>query len=135
MAEKQPTKGKRRVKNPETFRERAVKAVEESQKPTKATRLKSSSTKATGPMRKSARKITQAKSLRFLHKPARIVGKILVPTYFRNSWAELKLVTWPNWKQSRQLTVAVLIFAVIFGASIALVDLGLDKIFKNILLK
>jgi preprotein translocase SecE subunit len=48
---------------------------------------------------------------------------------------ELRLVTWPNWKQSRQLTFAVLVFAVIFGAAIAVVDYGLDKVFRNILLK
>jgi preprotein translocase SecE subunit len=64
-----------------------------------------------------------------------LLGKILVPPYIRNSWKELKQVTWPNWKQSRQLTFAVLVFAVIFGAAVAIVDFGLDKLFKHILLK
>jgi preprotein translocase SecE subunit len=65
----------------------------------------------------------------------RLLGKVLFPAYLRNSWQELRLVTWPNWKQSRQLTSAVLIFAIIFGAVIALVDYGLDKVFRSILLK
>jgi preprotein translocase SecE subunit len=126
---------KRRVKNPETFRERAVKAVEDSQKPSKASRLKASGTQAVSPIRQSARKLSRSKGLKPLHKPARIFGKIIVPPYFRSSWAELKLVTWPNWTQSRKLTSAVVIFAVIFGIVIAVVDWGLGKIFKQLILK
>lgn len=142
MADDKPAKskvegeqGKRRVKNPETFRQRAMKASEASDKPAKTAQLKASGAKATGPVRRSARKLTQAKAVKPLHKPARILGKVIVPTYFRQSWSELKLVTWPNWKQSRQLTTAVLIFAIVFGAAIAGVDWGLDKIFRHILLK
>jgi preprotein translocase SecE subunit len=141
MADDKPVEGKnakkskRLVKNPETFRQRAIKASEASDKPAASAKLKAGGVKATGPVRRSARKLTQSKAAKPLHKPARIFGKILVPTYFRQSWAELKLVTWPNWKQSRQLTTAVLVFAVVFGAAIAGVDWGLDKIFKHILLK
>jgi preprotein translocase SecE subunit len=61
--------------------------------------------------------------------------KILVPKYFREAFKELKLVSWPNWQQSRKLTYAVLSFAVVFGTVIAVVDLGLDRVFKTILLK
>lgn len=64
-----------------------------------------------------------------------ILVRIIVPAYFRNSWRELRMVTWPTWKLSRQLTVAVLIFAVIFAGLIGLVDWGLDKAFKVIFLK
>jgi preprotein translocase SecE subunit len=129
MAEDEPKK-KRRVKNPETFRERALKAGEETQKskakrPSRAKKAGSGAAKgAARPLRKIGRT-----------KPARLIGKVVFPSYFRNSLRELKLVTWPGWKQSRQLTFAVLVFAVIFGASIAVVDYGLDKIFRNILLK
>ncbi len=70
-----------------------------------------------------------------LSKAFRIIGLILMPMYFRNSWKELKQVTWPNFKLSRQLTLAVIIFAVFFGVSIALVDSGLSRVFKVILLK
>jgi preprotein translocase SecE subunit len=135
MAEQADNKKKRRVKNPETFRQRAMKAADASDKPAKASRLKSKSAKATGPVRRTVGRAANAKPIKPLHKPARIFGKIIVPPYFRSSFAELKLVTWPNWTQSRQLTTAVLIFAVIFGAAIAGVDWGLDKIFKHILLK
>jgi preprotein translocase SecE subunit len=68
-------------------------------------------------------------------KPFRIVGHILLPSYFRNSWKELRQVTWPNRRESWQLTSAVIVFAAIFGVMIALVDYGLDKLFKQVLLK
>ncbi|MCA9326638.1 preprotein translocase subunit SecE, partial [Candidatus Saccharibacteria bacterium] len=65
---------------------------------------------------------------KFIAKVAGWVGLILVPRYIRSSFKELKHVTWPNRKESRALTRAVLIFAIVFGASIALVDFGLDKL-------
>jgi preprotein translocase SecE subunit len=68
-------------------------------------------------------------------KPFRILGRILLPQYVRNSWKELRQVTWPGRKESWQLTLAVIIFAILFGAAIALVDYGLDKVFKQVLLK
>lgn len=121
---KQSKPSKRRVKNPETFRERALKASEG--KPAKATKTAAKS--RTKPARRA-----------HLPKPvAKVfsaIGKVIVPVYLRNSWRELKLVTWPSWKQSRQLTFAVLVFAIVFGALVAVVDYGLDKVFRNILLK
>ncbi len=130
MAEKKPAnKPKRRVvKNPETFRERAVKAGEASGKPGSRARAADTGSKVFGPIATPFRRVFQL-------KPFRIIGKVLLPAYFRNSWHELRQVTWPSWKQSRQLTFAVLIFAIVFGALIATVDYGLDKLFRNILLK
>lgn len=126
---------KRRVKNPESFRQRATKASIE-KTPNKAlTSVKSYISKAASPITDAIKTFFGNQAFRFLRKPLRIVGKILLPVYFRNSWRELKLVTWPSLKQSRQLTFAVLTFAVVFGAAIAGVDWGLDKVFRNILLK
>jgi preprotein translocase SecE subunit len=68
-------------------------------------------------------------------KPFHLLGLVLVPRYFRNSWHELGGVTWPSLRQSRRLTVAVVIFATVFGILIALVDYGLDKVFKKVILK
>ncbi len=68
-------------------------------------------------------------------KPMRILGYILLPKYFRNSWKELRQVTWPSRRESFQLTSAVLVFAAIFGVLIAVVDFGLDRLFKQVLLK
>ena len=135
----QPSRKKRQVKNPETFRERAAKAAITADQPKRGTRLKSAGSatvgRATKPLGRGLKKAGKTKPARKLRKPARLVGKIVLPTYLRNSWRELKLVSWPSWGESRRLTYAVLVFAVIFGASIALVDYGLDKLFKSILLK
>lgn len=132
MADKQPAKTKRVVKSPETFRERAIKASEESDKPKRGARLKQAGKKAAKPVLKP---VGKAASKTFARKPFILIGKVIFPTYIRNSWKELRLVTWPTLKQSRQLTFAVLVFALIFGAVIAFVDYGLDKLFRNVLLK
>lgn len=132
MAEEGPKpKKKRRVRDPETFRERAVKAAEAKEAD------RSKSRRGRQRIRKTSGIIgVAAKPLKRLarFKAARAVGKVLVPAYFRNSFRELKLVTWPGWKQSRQLTFAVLVFAIIFAALISAVDYGLNKVFKSILL-
>lgn len=68
-------------------------------------------------------------------KPFRILGFILVPPYFRNSWKELRQVTWPTFRVSLRLSFAVIVFAIVFGCLVALLDYGLDKLFKQVLLK
>ncbi len=71
---------------------------------------------------------------RFLRPILRPLGW-LVPTYFTNSWREVRQVTWPNRRETWRLTLAVFIFAVVFGALIAGVDKSLDLLFKKIILK
>ncbi len=80
--------------------------------------------------------------LRIVFRPIAPIGRFLkkylrwlVPKYFINSWRELKLVTWPTRKETWRLTAAVFIFAVVFGALVAVVDKGLDEIFKKVILK
>lgn len=71
----------------------------------------------------------------FRLRPVRFIGRLLGFGYFRGSVQELKHVTWPSWRESRRLTTAVIIFSVVFGALIAIVDFGLDKLFKQLILK
>lgn len=73
--------------------------------------------------------------LYFMGKPFRFIYKYLVPRYFKNSFAELKLVTWPKRKETRQLTTAVVLFAIVLGTLVTTVDYGLDKLFKKVILK
>jgi preprotein translocase SecE subunit len=135
VAESEPTAPKRRVRNPETFRERAVKATAENDKPPRRRPIRSSFSTFFRPIGRTLTRIFSVQPFKSVKWLAKLIGKIVFPTYFRNSARELKLVQWPNWKQSRQLTFAVLAFAVVFGAAIAGVDYGLDKVFKAILLK
>ena len=81
--------------------------------------------------------------LRFVLRPfktrpmrfvGRILAKVLLINYFRTAFHELKGVTWPNRKETVKLTFAVFIFAIIFGAVVAITDYGLDKLFHKILL-
>ena len=61
--------------------------------------------------------------------------RLLVPTYFINSWREVRQVSWPNRRETWRLTLAVFIFAIVFGAIVAAVDKGLDELFKKVILK
>jgi preprotein translocase SecE subunit len=79
--------------------------------------------------------VWQASWFRPFRFVGRWIGLILWPPYFRNSARELMLVTWPNFRQTWRLTFAVLSFAAVFGLLIAGVDYGLDKLFKEVLLK
>jgi len=71
------------------------------------------------------------------NKAGRFLGKkrSIIPKYFKESWAELKLVTWPDRKTTVKLTIAVITFAVVFGLAIAIIDYGLDKIFRYLILE
>jgi preprotein translocase SecE subunit len=119
------------VKPAETLREMADKA-----------QAKTGQEKKKGPIRLALSYIATpfkfiGRKLAWLgHKqPFKWLGHLLWPAYFRNSWKEMKQVTWPNRRESVQLTGAVIIFAAIFGVLIAVVDFGLDKAFKQLLLK
>ena len=100
--------------------------------------------KASGPLRAVGRFLSKlAHPFKFLlapfrTKPARFVGrilnKVLLINYFMSAWKELKQVTWPGRKETRQLTLAVFVFATVFGLMVTLTDYGLDKVFKKVIL-
>ncbi len=71
----------------------------------------------------------------FTLPPLRFLGRVLGLSYIRASWKELRGVTWPSFREGMRLTWAVMLFSVVFGLLIAVVDYGLDKLFKQILLK
>lgn len=128
MAEDNATPKRRLVKKAETVREKAEKAASDTGKPR---RLHKTTRRISAPFRAVGRFF--AKLGQF--KAVRIIGLVLVPPYFRNSWKELRQVTWPKFRESLRLTSAVVIFAVVFGALVALLDFGLDKVFREVLIK
>ncbi len=75
-----------------------------------------------------------------LKMPDNKVGRVLskrrsvLPKWLRNAWAEMREVVWPTRKETLKLTLAVFVFAIVFGLLIALVDYGLDKVFRSLLL-
>lgn len=143
MDPSQPRK-KRRLRAPaETVREKAVRAQEQAVTPVTPTKKRRAGKVFGAPLRVLAwlghkpplRQIGHGLRWFFTTRIMRFIGRILGVNYLRESWRELRLVSWPSRRQSRQLTVAVIVFSVIFGGLIALVDIGLDKLFKQFLLK
>jgi preprotein translocase SecE subunit len=129
VAEKSVKPKRRMVKKTETVREIAQKSTES--RPKKRGILRLTLGYIAWPLRPVGRLLLRIGRL----KPFQIIGRILVPAYIRNSWKELRQVTWPGRRESWQLTLAVIIFSIVFGALIAAVDYGLDKVFKQVLLK
>lgn len=132
MAEQ--AKPKRRiVRKVETVREKAEKSSQP--KPERTGVLRLTLRYIAAPFRWIGRQL--AKPFKFLgkFKVFKFIGKILWPAYFRNSWKELRQVTWPTRRETWQLTLAVIIFSVIFGTLVALTDYGLDKVFKKLILE
>lgn len=137
MAEESAKKPKRRLRpaaNTETVRERAERGQKGADKPKRTSKVRTlfkplrPLAKPLSPVGRLCKKIGATKF-------GKVAGKILWPPYFRGAWAELRQVTWPNFRESIRLTSAVLIFAVIFGLIITATDYGLDKLFKKVLLK
>ncbi len=123
---------KRRLRAAPTIREQSEKATAKAALPAKRSIV---STILGAPFRLIAWIFRPL--FRFLgkYKFFRFIGYIFVPPYFRSAWRELKLVTWPNFRQTRDLTFAVIMFSIVFGALVAVTDYGLDKIFRKVFLQ
>lgn len=124
---------KRQLKQAPTIREQAEKEAKKAEK--KAEKQAKKSTKTSDNSATKAFLKGFFAPLRFVGKVLKFIGRFTIPPYFRNSWKELRQTSWPKLKESRRLTTAVIIFSIVFGAIVALLDFGLDKIFKQILLK
>lgn len=136
MADSQPSKTtKRRLRAPsQTVRQQAEKAQAEALKPEGKRRLRTAAATAGKPLGFIGR-LFNRQPFKAFGKVLRLVGRILLPKFIRNAFAELKYVTWPDRKQSRQLTFAVIMFAIVFGVIVTVVDYGLDKLFRALILK
>ena len=124
MAEQTDKPKRRKLRSVETVRERAERVAAENNKPkreAKAPGVISRFFGATGALP--------------IWRPVKFIGRFIIPSYIRSSWRELRQVTWPSRKQSRQLTGAVVIFSIVFGLIVAAFDYGLDKLFKEVIVK
>lgn len=125
MTDQTPKPQTRKLRPAETMRERAERTTAKDTKAEQQPRKLATNTKAAG------RKMGSLP----IWKPLKFVGRFIIPPYLRASWRELRQVTWPNRQQTRVLTTAVILFSVVFGAVIAAFDFGLDKVFKEVILK
>ena len=128
--------GKRRVRKAPTIREQAEAAQAEVVKDKEPGRVRRAFA-AIGRFLNKTR-ITRNPLVKILAIIGRFILKILkflIPRYFVNSFREVRLVTWPSRRETWRLTLAVFIFALVFGALVAGVDKVLDEIFKKVVLK
>lgn len=144
MADKTSPK-KPRVRKVETIREKAVKTAAKAE--TKAykrprRRLGRILRAIIRPLKAIIRPLK--KPVRFLTRPlrtrpvrfiGRLLGRILWPKYFRNSWKEIQQVTWPSRRDTWKMTFAVIVFAVVFGLAAAGADFVLDKVIRRIVFR
>lgn len=114
---------KKPAKKPESVRERAERAINEAQKPSKKNDSSTPSKKIS--RLKLRRKNKENKKPRRFH---------IIPRYFRELYAELRQVTWPNRRDTAKLTTAVIVFAVVFAAFVGVVDYVFGIIFKKVFL-
>lgn len=104
---KEVKKPKRRLKAQPTFREQSAASEAKAAKPSRIKRFFGS--KIFAPFQ--ALGIILGMFWRSpVFKPLRFLGRILVPKYFRNAYAELKLVAWPANRMTWRLTFAVIVF-------------------------
>lgn len=137
--EKEQSKRKPRIRRSSpSLREQREKAVQQRHKPAQPSRLN----RASAPVR--AKLSTAAKFLGkeyYLPLPEGRVWNFLnkrrywIPNYVKESWRELRQVTWPGRRETWRLTLAVFIFAIIFGILVTVVDKGLEVVFKNLILE
>jgi len=128
-------RGPRIRKSAPTVRERVEAARVQSEEP-KPKRVSRTLGKATTPFKKL--RLGERRPIKVMTKPLSWLKKGLswiVPSYFVNSWRELRQVQWTSRRETWRLTLAVFIFAIIFGALVAGVDKSLDEIFKKVVLK
>lgn len=110
----------------------------QTEKPSKSRKLKQTAGKVKKPLNSVS---NVAKKEYYIPMPDNKAGRFLnkkrsiIPKYFKESWRELKLVNWPNRKETAKLTFAVIVFAFVFGLMITIVDFGLDKLFRELLLR
>jgi preprotein translocase SecE subunit len=127
-----------RVRKAETVRDRTAKqtakvAAKANKVPKK--RVRRAVSVISSPLRKPVSIVAWPFKLRPVRFVGRLLGRILWPKYFRNSYKELKQVTWPTRRDTWKLTLAVLIFAVLFGLLAAGTDVILDRIIRRIVFR
>lgn len=131
--------------------EKAKKAEEKAKKPKSSMRDSSAKSRAKAEKPKRVRKAAGA-----VKRPVSSVGAALTreyhiikpkkedkfltksrkftPSYFRSAWAEMKFVTWPGRKETWRLVFAVFVFALVLGTLIAVLDYGLEKLLREVIL-
>lgn len=131
-AEDSSKKPKRLARKNQTVRQRAQASTNSRPK-----RFRKSAGKITQPLKKAS-----AVGKKEFHMPLpdnRIGGllskRVRFPRFLREAWHEIRLVTWPNARDTFRLTMAVFIFSVVFATIVGILDYGLGKLFREVIIK
>ncbi len=136
MAEETSKKTPRKRKSPTTVREHAEKQASKREAEPKRSKLKGKIHRPLSTLHRVGKKeyhpvpVPDNKAGKVLKKRVRFI-----PKYVRESWAEMKFVTWPTKSIAARLTVAVFVFAIIFTIFVQILDYGFNKLFKEILIR
>lgn len=123
-------------KEQETVRQKADKEAAKRTKPTSRSKIKNKVHKPLSVLHKVASKeyhpikAPDKKGVRVLNKKVRYI-----PSFLKNSWAELKQVSWPTKISALKLTFAVIIFSVVFAAFVQALDYIFSRVVKEIILR
>lgn len=131
------------AKKPSNKKKTTKNSASTSSKATRVTRITASDTPAKKRTTKAASK-KQIKKLSKATKPAiknitkpkrKLPAVIAVPVdYFKGAWQELRMVRWPNRAETWRMTIALIVFTLIFTAIILLLDalfkFGFEAIIK-----
>lgn len=104
----------------------------------KSRRIRSTASKAASPIKKL--KSIGRREYHVVPVPDNKFGDVLgkkgrlLPKFLHGAWDEIKLVTWPNARETIRLTMAVFIFAVIFASIVGALDFGLGKLFREVII-
>lgn len=134
--DKKSVQARRKIKEPETIRQKAEKESAKRVKPSKRSKFVKrihrpfSTLKRVGSKEFNPIKAPDKRGLHHLNK------KIpYVPKFLKNSWAELKKVTWPSFSVAMKLTLAVIVFSIIFAIFVQILDYIFNKLVKEIILR
>jgi preprotein translocase SecE subunit len=121
-------------KKPKTsLRQRNLKAAEAKEKPRRIRKAASNAVKPVGKVRNALKTeyhvFPQAEDAGFFSK-----SRKATPSYFVNAVGELKQVSWPGRRETWKLVFAVFVFAISIGVFIAILDFGLEKLFREVIL-
>lgn len=136
MAEKEAKESRKskktEAKKKSTMRESAAKSREAANKPK---RVRKAASAATKPVSKIGKALTTEYHLINNEKQGFFTkSRSFIPKYFKNSAKELKNVTWPGRKETWRLVFAVFVFALVMGTFIAVLDYGLEKLLREVIL-
>lgn len=116
---------------------RRIKAVDDTPKKP-GTTIKSTKIKRTAPSKTTLTRTSLKTDTSTSEKPpkrSRTNPFTAIGGYFRGAWRELKMVRWPTRSATWSMTLAVLVFTLVFAGVILLLDAGFNWAFEQLLRK